>query len=375
MCRDPAADGTRSVPATLPESRNHLTFDESTPLAVSRVTSFSANSGIAPSRWPHRAAVLLVCITFPLLWVGGLVTSMNAGMSVPDWPTTYGYNPFLYPLTTWFFGPRDIFFEHSHRLFGALIGMVTIALVVTAWLCERRRWVFWTTLAALVLVIFQGILGGLRVVLDERTLAQLHGCVGPLFFALTVAIATFTSGWWSAAIPRRDSRAGGLKRLAIATVAIAYLQLVLGTFVRHVSAGTSPGEFRFYTMFHLLVAAILAAHVGLLGFRVARHFADSRLLLRPALALVGLLAVQLCLGAGTWLTNYGPPAWLADNAWLGGYTVEAGSLLQTHITTAHVAVGSLILGTSLALALRSLRLLQGLRTTHISDHKLVGMSA
>jgi cytochrome c oxidase assembly protein subunit 15 len=293
-------------------------------------------------------------------------------MSVPDWPTTYGYNPFLYPLATWFWGPWDIFVEHGHRLLASLIGLMTIVLVMTTWFCERRRWVFWTTLAALLLVIFQGVLGGLRVTLDERTLAQLHGCVGPLFFALAVAIATFTSRWWSAAIPRRDSRAGGLKRLAIATVAIAYLQLVLGTFVRHVSAGTSPGEFRFYAVFHLIVAAVLTAHVALLGVRVVRHFSDSRLLVRPALALAGLLAVQLCLGAGTWLTHYGPPSWLADNfAWLARYTVEAGSLMQTHVTTAHVAVGSLILGTALALALRSLRLLQAEPTTRTPEHKLV----
>lgn len=319
--------------------------------------------------------MLLVCITFPLLWVGGLVTSTNAGMSVPDWPTTYGFNPFLYPLATWFWGPWDIFVEHGHRLLASLIGLVTIGLVVTTWFCEHRRWVFWTTLAALLLVIFQGVLGGLRVVLDERTLAQLHGCVGPLFFALSVAIATFTSGWWSAAIPRRDSRAGGLKRLAIATVAIAYLQLVLGTFVRHLSAGTSPGEFRFYAVFHLIVAAVLTAHIGLLGVRVVRHFSDFRLLMRPAIALVALIMAQICLGAGTWLTHYGPPAWLADNsAWLARYTVEAGSLLQIHVTTAHVAFGSLILGNSLALALRSLRLLQAMPPTRTPEHILVEVS-
>ena len=102
------------------------------------------------------------------------------------------------------------------------------------------------------------------------------------------------------------------------------------------------------------MAAVLTAHVALLAFRVLRQFSDPRLLLvRPALALVGLDRVQLCLGAGTWLTHYGPPAWLragwlANNRWLAGYTVEAGSLWQTHVTTAHVAAGSLILGTSLA---------------------------
>ena len=106
--------------------------------------------------------MLLVCVTFPLLWIGGLVTTTGSGMAVPDWPTTYGYNPFLYPLTTWFWGPWDIFVEHGHRLLASLIGLVTIGLVVTTWYCERRRWVFWTTFAALLLVIFKAMLGGTR---------------------------------------------------------------------------------------------------------------------------------------------------------------------------------------------------------------------
>jgi len=327
--------------------------------------------------------VLLVCLTFVLLWVGAFVTSTNSGMAVPDWPTTYGYNPFLYPLATWFNGPRDIFYEHSHRLLGSLIGMVTILLVVVAWLSEPRRWVRWTTLAALALVIVQGVLGGMRVVLGERLLAQVHGCVAPLFFALAVAIATVTSGWWTAASERVDRHAGRLQRLAIATMAIAYLQLVLGTFVRHVSTQTSVGEFRIFAIFHLLGALVLTGHVALVALRVLRQFSGERLLVRPALALVGLIAVQLCLGAGAWLTHYGPPAWLtggwlANNEWLQGFTVEAGSLWQAHITTAHVAVGSLILGTAVALALRSLRLLQGvpvMPADRAGARTLAGMAA
>jgi cytochrome c oxidase assembly protein subunit 15 len=328
------------------------------------VTTNPPTAAVIPSRWPHRAAVLLVCVTFPLLWIGGWVTSTDSGMAVPDWPTTYGYNPFLYPLQTWFHGPRDIFYEHSHRLVASAVGLATILLLATMWFCERRRWVVWTSLGALVLVIAQGVLGGLRVVLGERTLAQLHGCVGPLFFALAVAIAAFTSRWWLCAQRRADPRAARLQRLAVATVAVAYLQLVLGTFVRHVSEETSVGEFRLFTIFHLLMAAVLTAHIAILGFRVVRTYFHERLLLRPAIALVGLIALQICLGAGTWLTHYGPPAWLSDiswlrdNRWLAGYTVHAGSMWQAHITTAHVAVGSLILGTSMALALRSLRLLK-----------------
>jgi cytochrome c oxidase assembly protein subunit 15 len=81
------------------------------------------------SPWPHRWAVALACATFPLLWVGGLVTTTDSGMAVPDWPNTYGYNLFLYPWKSWITGPWALFLEHSHRLIGATVGMITISLV------------------------------------------------------------------------------------------------------------------------------------------------------------------------------------------------------------------------------------------------------
>src|SRR5690554_3486515 len=99
------------------------------------VTSPTIN---AESRCPHGIAVLLVCVVFPLIWVGGLVTTYGAGMAVPDWPTTYGYNLFLYPWQTWVFGPWALFIEHGHRLLGALAGIITIALVVAVWRTDRR---------------------------------------------------------------------------------------------------------------------------------------------------------------------------------------------------------------------------------------------
>src|SRR5436190_14526246 len=104
------------------------------------------------SRWPHRLAVLLVCATFPLIWVGGLVTTYDAGMAVPDWPGTYGYNLFLYPFSTWWSGPWDLFVEHGHRLLGAIAGMLTIGFVIAVWLGDSRRWMRDAALAALALV-------------------------------------------------------------------------------------------------------------------------------------------------------------------------------------------------------------------------------
>ena len=195
--------------------------------------------------------MLLVCATFPLLWVGGLVTTTNSGMAVPDWPTTYGYNPFLYPLQTWFNGPRDIFYEHSHRLLGALIGMVTIRFGCDDLvLLSGGDGCFGHGRGALALVIVQGVLGGMRVTLDERTLAQVHGCVGPLFFALAVATCDVHFG-----MVDKCGRRGPIDMPAACSdwrsprLAIAYLQLVLGTFVRHVSADTRSASFGFSRFF------------------------------------------------------------------------------------------------------------------------------
>ncbi|HEY5311798.1 MAG TPA: COX15/CtaA family protein, partial [Pirellulales bacterium] len=136
------------------------------------------------SAWPHRLAVLLVCATFPLIWVGGLVTTYDAGMAVDDWPTTYGYNLFLYPWRTWILGPWDLFIEHGHRLLGATVGLISMALLLTVWLRDKRTSVRWLAVAVFAAVCFQGLLGGLRVLFDERLLAKIHGCFGPAFFAL-----------------------------------------------------------------------------------------------------------------------------------------------------------------------------------------------
>src|SRR5689334_16411672 len=132
-----------------------------------------------PSPWPHRLAVALALVTFPLIWVGGLVTTYDAGMAVPDWPNTYGYNLFLYPWQTWLYGPWELFIEHGHRLLGSLVGMLAIALVVSAWLCRASRAVRWLSVITLAAVVMQGTLGGLRVIEDQIQLAKIHGCFGP----------------------------------------------------------------------------------------------------------------------------------------------------------------------------------------------------
>jgi len=293
-----------------------------------------------------------------LLWVGGLVTSYDAGMAVHDWPTTLGYNMFFFPWPTWLLGPWDVFIEHGHRMLAMCVGFATIAMVIAVYLGDRRAWVFRVAFAALALVCLQGILGGVRVLRDDRTFAQLHGCIGPLFFATIVALATVTSRWWSADRTRVDARGARVRRLAVSTLALAYLQIVVGSFLRHIPDERSYAVSCLIVWFHVFVAIALVGHIVLLAMRVGRGFRGEGLLVRPALLLLGLVLVQLGLGAAAYVTHYGFPPALAGYSWAAGYTIVAKSPWQIHLTTAHVLVGSLILGTATALAMRSFRLLR-----------------
>jgi cytochrome c oxidase assembly protein subunit 15 len=288
------------------------------------------------------------------VWVGGLVTTTDSGMAVPDWPTTYGYNLLLYPLSTWLAGPWDIFVEHGHRLLGALVGILTIAMLVSLWRSDQRAWLRWLGVAALALVVSQGVLGGMRVVYDQRALAMFHGTTGPVFFAITVAMAIFTSRRW------RQSEAGAqhgqIALLAVVTCIVVYLQILLGAVVRHVPVGSEPTTFDVAVRFHLVMAAIVWLHiialVSLVLFRARR--------VRPvgglAVTLAGLLMLQLALGAGTWIVKFAVPSWASGWLGLGRVAIQDGGWLQTHIVTAHVAVGSLMLAASLALALFAVKL-------------------
>src|ERR1041384_894768 len=105
------------------------------------------------NRWLHRFAVLTAAATLGLIGMGGLVTSHGAGMAVPDWPTTYGYNMFFFPISQWVGG---VFYEHTHRLMGSFVGILTIALVVWLWLKEERIWLRWFGVLALIFVSLQG---------------------------------------------------------------------------------------------------------------------------------------------------------------------------------------------------------------------------
>lgn len=314
----------------------------------------STTAGVS-SRWPHRWAWLLACATFPLIWVGGLVTSTGAGMAFKDWLTSDGHFMLFYP---WLDAEGDKFVEHGHRLLGATAGFLAIGLVVICYRCEPRRWVrnySWIILAG---VILQGVLGGMRVVFDERTLALIHGCTGPAFFALCVGMVIVTSRWWldSAQI---DATPGNKKflRLAVLTTVLAYAQLIVGALVRHSPHLTNQSAaviFQAAVYFHLLLALAITVHVGMLAWQAFRNKLERG----RSLALVALIVVQVLLGVSTWMVKYGLPRWAASLLGDPQFVNTSDNAHQAGIVTSHVAVGSLILVTALAIALRAARQLR-----------------
>jgi cytochrome c oxidase assembly protein subunit 15 len=301
-------------------------------------------------------AWLLACATFPLIWMGGLVTTYGAGMAVPDWPNTYGYNLFLYPLASWLH-VWDVFLEHSHRLVGAAVGMITIVVAALLWRYDPRRWMHWLGLAAILGVCLQGTLGGLRVIEDALLLAKVHGCTAPLFFSLTAALVTFSSPGWRQSAPLEPPvPSRRVAWFALAGTLAIYVQIVLGAQLRHLSPSAEPWWFALWTWAHLIVAAVVVVGAVGLAVGVLRHSEKTSITARRAKILLGLVVLQVLLGLATWVTNYGFPAWFSDYFRDIGYTVVAEGRLQALITTAHVGAGSLTLVSALSLTLCLLRL-------------------
>jgi cytochrome c oxidase assembly protein subunit 15 len=317
----------------------------------------------------HTIALVTAAATFPLIFMGGLVTSHQAGMSVPDWPNSYGYNMFMFPPSKWVGG---IFYEHTHRLMGTVVGMLSIVLAIAAWKLESRKWVRWLAYGVLGAVIVQGILGGLRVVLVKLDLAIVHACLAQAFFCLAAAVSVVTSKWWHAArgagfqpVPSDSS----LLKLAVTAWVIIYLQLLAGAIMRHYQAGLAIPDFpasygrlipptnaqelerantirafkldmpmvtlnQIWIHFTHRIGALLVS-IALIALitRVIRKHSTNPQLLYPALILIALLTAQLFLGV---------------------LTVQRRK--PADIATLHVATGALTLLTTFVLTLRAFRL-------------------
>src|SRR6201982_1480862 len=184
------------------------------------------------TKWLNRFAWLTCVATLLLICSGGMVTSKNVGLAVPDWPTTFGYNMFLFPFSKWVGG---ILFEHTHRLMGSLVGFLTIILAAWLWLREDRRWGRNLGLIAVGGVILQGILGGLRVTMMKDEIGIFHACVAQAFLGLAVVIALVTTNFWRSLdeVEISSRKFAPIRFLAIAITLAIYVQLALGATMRH----------------------------------------------------------------------------------------------------------------------------------------------
>jgi cytochrome c oxidase assembly protein subunit 15 len=235
-----------------------------------------------------------------------------------------------------------VLYEHSHRLIASVVGFLTLLLALLLWLYERRRWLRWLGIAALALVILQGVVGGLRVVLVEETLAVLHACLAQAFFALAASLALFTSEEWKVDSPKRQlAGAGRIQRLSVFTTALIYLQGIFGAILRYQGAGFEA---------HLVLAALVVFHVLFLAARILNFHSGVSKLVPPVIALCGLMVLQLALGLGSYLGKFTPLA------------TALPPLAVVVLRTSHVVTGALMLVTSLVLTLRSYRLLEAPET-------------
>ncbi|HEV2435443.1 MAG TPA: COX15/CtaA family protein [Verrucomicrobiae bacterium] len=322
----------------------------------------SGNTPVTVNRSLHWFAVLTALFTFLLLGAGGLVTSHEAGMSVPDWPNSYGYNMFLFPPSQWIGG---IFYEHTHRLIASGVGLMTTVLAVWLWLKDPRKWMHWVGVAAFLLVVAQGVLGGLRVVLADAQLGIFHAIIGQLFFVLTAAIALFTGRWWQnweniphptfnnqqPTVGNRPSAEKpdvgcsvlnvgcSLRRFVLFTTILILCQLIIGATMRQQHAGLSIPDFPLaygkiwpdtsaatvhsynehrmsviaenpitafqivLQMVHRLVALAVSVLIVACAWQARRQLGKKDPLAKLALFWLGLILVQIFLGAATIWSN------------------------------------------------------------------------
>ncbi|MFM7251199.1 MAG: COX15/CtaA family protein [Planctomycetaceae bacterium] len=321
------------------------------------------SSAAAPVNWPAVVAWTLLTTTAVLLSFGALVTTYDAAMAVPDWPGTFGHNMLLFPFAEWFWGPWDLFLEHGHRLLGATVGMLTLLLAAIVFSGRSSPTLRWLVAAAVVLVVVQGALGGLRVILDDKTVAKVHACTGPLFFAVATAIASIASrrGRGADRAADRPSHDPALEvaappppswalGAAVPTVLLvaAYLQLVAGAQLRHADATLAPTTFRWMVILHLLGAAAVTVLAALAVVAWQPH--EPPAARRWSRVILALVVCQSLLGAGAWVFTWGAPAWIQE-AWPVAEAIRARSPRGAMVVTAHVLVGMAILGSAVAMAL------------------------
>jgi cytochrome c oxidase assembly protein subunit 15 len=324
-----------------------------------RVRSPEVNPATKSATWLNRFVWFTAFATLLLICSGGMVTSKGAGLAVPDWPTTFGYNMFLFPVSKWIGG---IFFEHTHRLIASTLGFLTIILAAWLWFGQDRQFLRNLGLIALAGVMLQGILGGLRVTMLKDQIGVFHACLAQAFLGLIVLIAVMTTNFWRAlgqnstgVTGQVSQRLASIKTIAVVTTIAIYVQLALGATMRHEHRDLSildfptaygawlpdTGEYKmalinawraahgfsdvtafqiWLQMAHRFLALLIAAAVIIFRVRVRQDAHQVKLLRRLSLWWLVFLFVQLTLGASVIWSNKA-----AD------------------IATAHVAVGAIML--------------------------------
>jgi heme a synthase len=281
------------------------------------------------NRGLHRLAVVLACWTFLLIIAGALVTSNDAGLSVPDWPTSFGS---LYKIPKMVGGVK---FEHTHRMIAQGAGLLTIILAIWTWRAEKRRWMRILGFAALGTVVAQGILGGITVLFYlPPAVSSAHAALAQTFFCIAVAMALFTGQKWVEEQPRVefDQRRPSLFTLTLLSIFVLYVQLILGAMFRHHGLSWWP---------HVVHAVVVSFVLAWTSIRALTVYPQIEAIRRPAITMLSLVIAQLCLGFTAFLTRV---------AW--GKDAVQPELPMVASTVAHVAVGALLLATAVVLAIQ-----------------------
>jgi len=255
------------------------------------------------------------------------VTSNGAGLSVPDWPTSFGS---LYKIPHLVGGVR---FEHTHRMIAQFVGFLSIVLAIWTWRADRRRWMKYLGVTALGVVIAQGILGGLTVLFYlPPAISSAHAALAQTFFCVAVLIAIFTGQRWMEEAPRVDvdEQRPNLFILTLLSIFVLYVQLILGALFRHHGLSWWP---------HVVNSGTVAIVLSWTAVRALSQYSKIDPVRRPAITMLSLLIAQLCLGFVAFLTRV---------AW--GHDAVQPELPMVISTVVHVAVGALLLATTVVLA-------------------------
>ncbi|MEQ9104296.1 MAG: COX15/CtaA family protein [Rhodothermales bacterium] len=276
------------------------------------------------SRFVFTAVTLGVAVGL-LSW-GAFVTSINAGMAVPDWPTSFNsYDPFN-PWPGWW-KITPVLAEHGHRLLGAVLGLLTVVLAFWTWRSESRRWMTRLGWFALVLVILQGLLGGLRVVWVSLDLAVVHALTAQIFFALLASMMVFTSRAWRTPPPLAlRGTEGPLMRLRWIVPLVVYIQIFLGALLRHPGAGIDT----LLVALHLTWAFVATVLVYVWFARIRSALPVGHAARRSAGWMAGVLSFQVALGLFAYFV-------LLDE-----HGLVQPSNVQVIANTAHMVTGALL---------------------------------